>query len=264
MPDGLAIAELLKWAVVAVAAFAGAFASAITGYGTVLFLMPVLALTMGTSQEAVSVLTLAAILGNVTKGWLNRKDIDWAGVKWYLIGAVPTAALAAWFLTEVPDAVVYALMGMFLLGALIWRWVKKWKRKSAGEDQKPRETMPVKRLAWVGLFTGGLSALVGGAGPVAGPFFLATGMAKGVYVGTEAVASLGVHVVKLTAYGLNDLLTPRVLIVGVALSPLVIAGSWLGKKVLDRLSLKAFEIAVEITLLVAAMVLLWKGFTTPI
>lgn len=263
MPDGPLIAEMLKWVLVALAAFVGSFASAITGYGTVLLLMPVLAIVMG-EQQAVPVLTLAAILGNVTKGWLNRKDIDWAGVKWYLIGAVPTAALAAWFFVQVPEPLIAALMGFFLLGALIWRWVKKWRRKRAGEDQKPRETMAVKKLAWVGLFTGGLSALVGGAGPVAGPFFLATGMAKAVYVGTEAMASLGVHVTKLVAYGLNAVLTARVLIVGMLLAPVVIAGSWLGKKVLDRLSLKAFEIVVEITLLVAAGVLLWRGFTTPI
>jgi hypothetical protein len=46
-----------------------------------------------------------------------------------------------------------------------------------------------------------LSALLGSVGPLMAPFFLAHGLVKGVYIGTEALPTVVMHVTKLVAYG---------------------------------------------------------------
>lgn len=45
------------------------------------------------------------------------------------------------------------------------------------------------------------SALLGSAGPLTAPFFLATALTRAAYIGTEAASALIMHITKLGAYG---------------------------------------------------------------
>jgi uncharacterized membrane protein YfcA len=88
------------------------------------------------------------------------------------------------------------------------------------------------------------------------PFFLALGLTRGAYIGTEAACALVTHATKLAAYGAGALLTPQVLVLGLALTPATVAGAWAGKRVVDRLSDRLFTRLVEAGLLVAGALLL--------
>lgn len=248
------LADLPLWhlALVGVVAMLGSMLSAVSGFGSAAVLLPVLAFALG-EKEAVPVLTIAQIVGNASKWWFNRTEVRWSSVRWYLLGAVPAAILGSLVFVAAPARLLAGLMGGFLLLAVVWR---RWKQKDAVAAPAP---MPAKRLSVVGLFTGALSALVGGAGPIAGPFFLAAGLVKGAYVGTEALAALGVHVAKLAAYGGAGILSPRTLWLGLALAPLMIFGAYLGKRVVDRLSQRTFVAIVEWSLIVAAGLMLWRA-----
>jgi uncharacterized membrane protein YfcA len=46
---------------------------------------------------------------------------------------------------------------------------------------------------------------------------------------------------------------------GLAIGPVMILGSWLGKQVVDRLPEKFFVWIIEATLLIAGIGFLWKG-----
>lgn len=247
-------ADLPSWqlALVGVVALLGSMLSAVSGFGSAAVLLPVLAFALG-EKEAVPVLTIAQIVGNASKGWFNRADVRWSAVRWYLLGAVPAAILGSLVFVAAPARLLAGLMGGFLLLAVAWR---RWKKKQATHDTP---AMPDRRLSIVGIFTGALSALVGGAGPIAGPFFLAAGLVKGAYVGTEAIAALGVHAAKLAAYGGAGILSPRTLWLGLALAPLMIGGAYLGKRVVDRLSQRTFVLIVEWSLIIAAGLMLWRA-----
>ncbi|MFN7020704.1 MAG: sulfite exporter TauE/SafE family protein [Phycisphaerales bacterium] len=246
------LADLQLWqlALVGVVAMLGSMLSAISGFGSAAVLLPVLAFALG-EKEAVPVLTVAQVVGNGSKWWFNRADVRWSAVRWYLLGAVPAAILGSLAFVAAPARLLAGLMGGFLLLAVAWR---HWKN----HDATPAP-MPDKRLSIVGLFTGALSALVGGAGPIAGPFFLAAGLVKGAYVGTEALAALGVHAAKLAAFGGAGTLSPRTLWLGLALAPIMIGGAFLGKRVVDRLSQRTFVVIVEWALFVAAGLMLWRA-----
>ena len=58
------------------------------------------------------------------------------------------------------------------------------------------------------------SALLGSVGPLTVPFFLAYGLTRVAYIGTEACSALIMHLTKLAAYGTGDLLTREVLLYG--------------------------------------------------
>lgn len=46
---------------------------------------------------------------------------------------------------------------------------------------------------------------------------------------------------------------------GLALSPLMIGGAYLGKRLVERLSLHAFVVIVEWSLIIAAGLMLWRA-----
>jgi uncharacterized membrane protein YfcA len=91
------------------------------------------------------------------------------------------------------------------------------------------------------------------------PFFLAYGLVKGAYIGTEALATVVMHVTKLVAYSGAAILSLPAVLVGAALGPAMVAGSWAGKKIVDRLPEKVFVLVIEITMLVAGLLFLVNG-----
>lgn len=88
------------------------------------------------------------------------------------------------------------------------------------------------------------------------PFFLAYGLVKGAYIGTEALATVVMHVTKLIAYRDAAILPMHAVVVGLLLGPLMIAGSFVGKRIVDRLPEKLFVGIIEATLIVAGALFL--------
>jgi uncharacterized membrane protein YfcA len=91
------------------------------------------------------------------------------------------------------------------------------------------------------------------------PFFLAYGLVKGAYIGTEAACTVVMHVTKLVAYGGGGVLEGSAALAGVGLAPLMVTGSWVGKRVLDRLPERAFTLIIDAVLLVSGALLLIQG-----
>ena len=67
------------------------------------------------------------------------------------------------------------------------------------------------------------------------------------------------HVVKLVAYRQAAVLSGPAVVAGLALGPIMIAGSWIGKRILDRLPERVFIILVEVTVAGAGLNLLFRG-----
>ena len=91
------------------------------------------------------------------------------------------------------------------------------------------------------------------------PFFLAYGLVKNAYIGTEAMATVTMHVAKLVAYRSSSVLPMHAVIVGLLLGPVMVLGSFTGKKVVQRLSEKLFVAIIEVTLILAGILFIWKG-----
>ncbi len=104
-----------------------------------------------------------------------------------------------------------------------------------------------------------LSALVGSVGPLMAPFFLAYGLVKGAYIGTEALSTVVMHVVKLVAYRQTAVLSGAAALTGLALGPVMILGSWAGKHIVDRLPGRWFVLVIEATMVAAGLLFLIRG-----
>lgn len=221
--------------------------AAVTGFGGAAILLPLLVGMFG-PREAIPILTVAQLIGNASRTSFNRRELDYPVVGWFTLGAVPAAIAGGLLFASAPLSALTRLLGAFLIAVVVYRHVRK----------KP-QTMPLRAFTPLGAGASFLSALLGSVGPLMAPFFLAYGLAKGAYIGTEALCSLIMHVVKLATYGGASLLSIKGAGIGVALGVGLIVGSYIGKRIVDRVSERVFVLLVEVTLVVAGLRFLFVG-----
>lgn len=239
---------LVQWATLAVVAFVAATLAAVSGFGSAAVLLPVLVAFFGVRQ-AIPILTVAQLIGNASRVWFNRRELDWTVVAWFALGAVPFALAGGLLFASAPLKVLTRVLGAFLLLVVVWRHVRP----------RPPRRFPVQTFAGIGAGASFLSALLGSVGPIMAPFFLAYGLLKGAYIGTEALSTVVMHVVKLVAYHHGDVLAASGIVVGLALGPVMVFGSWVGKRIVDRLPERVFVAIVEAVLVVAGVLFLARG-----
>ena len=226
------------------AAFVLAIVSAVAGFGGGVLLLPVFAALFGL-RAAVPMLALTQLVSNASRVWFNRSRLNGRLIGWFALGAVPFALIGSVLLARLSVDPLQRLLGVFLIGVVVWRRLRP-------HPHAP----PLPAFAGVGAGTGLGSALLGSVGPFAAPFVLAAGLTGGSYIGTEAATALIVHVSKLVGYGPTGLLTGSVLAHGIALAPATLLGSWVGKRIADRLSERLFVAVVEFGLLVTGGIFL--------
>jgi uncharacterized membrane protein YfcA len=242
MPDVLLLVLL------GVVAFAASTVAAVTGFGGAVVLLPVVVAVFGV-RDAIPILTVAQLLGNAGRVVTNRREVAWPVVGWYSAGAVPAALVGGVLFAQAPLAALTRLLGVFLLVMVAFWYFRR--------DRFPR--LSRRGFAPLGAASSFLSALVGSSGPVTAPFFVAHGLVKGAYIGTEALAAVVTHTTKLIAYGNTATLSLQSALAGAGLGVVMISGSVVGKKLLDRVSEKVFVLLVQCTLVLAGLVLLFRG-----
>ncbi|MGW4207280.1 sulfite exporter TauE/SafE family protein [Lentzea sp. NPDC004789] len=231
-----------------VAAFGLAVLSAVAGFGGGVLLLPVFTALFGL-RAAVPMLTLTQLSSNGSRVWLNRAELRRPMIGWFALGAVPCAVAGGLLLARAPLAPLKVVLGVFLIAVVGWRHLPRTRRRPPNE----------RTFAAVGAASGLGSALLGSVGPLTAPFFLAAGLTRAAYIGTEAASALTLHLTKIATYGAGDLLTSRVVLYGLVLTPATLAGTWAGRKVVGRISDRVFVVLVEAGLLVAGVLFL-TGF----
>src|SRR3989454_2553681 len=201
MPDPIG------WVVLFVGALVGSVVGGVAGFGAGIIVLPLVSWAVGI-RSAVPVLTVTMSIGNLSRIWWSRGEVDRVGV--FLIASVPIRRLLATDLFR----------------------------------------MRLHHFPLLGAFIGLLSALVVTTGPLNTPFFLAYGLRRSAFVGTDAVCAMAMHLARGAALARYALLTWDTVVVGTVLGGTMVAGAWLGRHMLDHMSDRVFLGIIE-ALLVA-------------
>src|SRR6267143_775305 len=196
MPDPLG------WAVLIVGALVASLVGGVAGFGAGIIMLPLVSWALGV-RSAVPVLTVTMLIGNLSRIWWSRGEIDRAVVVRFALGAVPATDLFR---------------------------------------------MRLRHFPALGAFIGLLSALVVTTGPLNTPFFLAYGLRRNAYIGTESVCAMSMHLARGAALARYALLTWETAAVGCVLGGTMFAGAWVGRRALEQMSDRVFLGIIEVLL----------------
>jgi len=235
---------MIEWLVLISTAWVAATISGVAGFGGSLIILPVMSHLVGV-KRAIPVLTIAWLMGNLSRAAFSHKEIQWRPVLLFSAGAVPAAIAGARLFVELPSELILKGIGVFLLLVVIMR-----------HTPFNRALMP-GWLVPVGAMVGFLSSVLGSAGPVGAAAFLSLNLTPMAYVASEAVTAVFMHLTKTIVYGRYNLLMEPDLLLGVILGLAMVAGSWTGKKLIQRLSGRSFLWFAEALLVIAAVSLFY-------
>jgi uncharacterized membrane protein YfcA len=224
--------------------------SGIVGTGAGIILLPVLVLQFG-PQDAVPIMAIAGLLGNVGKVASWWRDVQWRAFFGYSIAAAIGAALGARSVLVLPANTVELVLGVFFLVIVPVRHILAAKGVRLG----------ILGLAVAGLGIGFASGIALSTGPVSIPVFAAFGLTKGALISTEAIASFVIQITKIIVFWQGGALPLPIVLKGAAVGASLMAGAFLGKFVVQRMSAETFNRVLDGMLIVAGLSMLWAAFS---
>lgn len=222
--------------------------SGIIGTGSSLMLMPVLVVGFG-PQEAVPIMAMAAILGNLGKVFAWWRLVDWRACAAYGCTAVPGAVLGVHTLLALPARAVELALGVFFLAMVPAR---RWLQRHA------IRVTPL-HLALVGGPVGFLTGIVVSTGPLTVPIFAGYGLEKGAFLSTEAAASMAVYLAKATTFRAADALPPHLVAKGLVVGAALMVGAFMARSLVLRMSAETHQRLLDGLMLVSGLSLLWAA-----
>jgi len=182
---------------------------------------------------AIGLASVIFIFANVNKTLLFYKTVDWAFVKIMYITMIPACFLGLYFFNSVNSTFIkyfLASFGIFMILDHIFPF---------------RKTKKIKNFTTLKILTGGffmgLFSGLASSGFIKTFLLQARGLSKEFMVGTGVILTLGVNIVKLPGYLYYDYLHVNEIFLLAPLYFVNLAGSLIGKKILQKISKKLFE-----------------------
>jgi uncharacterized membrane protein YfcA len=222
--------------------------SGVIGTGSSMLLMPVLVMLFG-PQQAVPIMAIAAIMGNLGKILAWWREVDWRACAAYCSTAVPGAALGVRTLLALPPHAVELALGLFFLAMVPTR---RWLARRSIQ-------FSLLHLALIGGVVGFLTGIVVSTGPITVPVFMSYGLVKGAFLATEAAGSLAVYGTKVAVFKHFGALPLHVVFDGLITGSALMAGSFAARYVVVRMSPRTFKLVVDGLMLSSGLSLLWAA-----
>lgn len=222
--------------------------SGIIGTGSSIMLLPVLVIQFGPKQ-AVPIMAIAALMANVAKMLAWWRDVNWRAFAAYSIPGVPAAALGARTLLVLPSHLVDLALGTFFL---LMVPARRWLHARSFH-------ISLWQLAIAGSAIGFLTGIVISTGPLSVPAFISFGLSKGAFLSTEAASSLALFISKVATFRELGALPYPSIVQGLIIGSSVMAGSFAGKAIVQRMSVSLFQHVLDALLICSGLSMLWAA-----
>lgn len=233
------------WIVLIILAWFAATISGVAGFGGSLIILPAFSFLVD-AKQAVPILTIAWMMGNISRAGFGCKEIRWRPVLYFCTGAVPSAIIGSRVFVELPSGMIMKAIGIFLLVIVGFRHFNI------------RFVIPEKWFVLCGAIVGFLSAVLGSAGPIGAVVFLSLNLSPTAYVASEAVTAAVMHLTKTVVYQKYALLSLQDALTGVVVGSAMVLGSWTARRFIKQISGKTFGCIVDLLLVCAAVLAFFK------
>ncbi len=221
----------------------------VIGFGTTIILMPALVYFYGPIQ-AIPVIALVATAANLSRIFLWWNVIQWRVCIAYSFTAIPFTVLGVNTLVRLDERLVEMTLGGFLILLVP---IRRWMRKK-------NFYLKLWQMGLVGAIIGYLTGIVATTGAINTPFFLAYGLSKGAFLGTEAASTLSILFTKGIAFHQLGFLNMMAIMQGLLIGVCVLAGSIFSKKIVLALPEDKFLLLMELVMLISGLSILAMAF----
>ncbi|WP_207953241.1 sulfite exporter TauE/SafE family protein [Paenibacillus agricola] len=230
------------------AGLAAGAVSGVIGTGSSIILLPVLVFAFG-PKEAVPIMAMAAIMGNLARVMAWWREIDWKAFAAYSITGVPAAAFGARTLWILPVDMINIGLGLFFLLMIPTRhWLKSRNFQ-----------ISLWQLSIAGAIIGFMTGMVLSTGPLSVPAFTSYGLLKGAFLSTEAASSLVLYISKVVTFRELGALPLEIISQGLIVGASLMLGTFAGKAIVLRLNVGTFQYLLDALLLGSGLLLLWAA-----
>ena len=230
--------DLLNICLILAVAILGSTFAGIAGFGGGSIIMPILTLFLG-PEAALPVLSLYALYSSISRAFINRRYINWQVNIYFMIGSIPMAVIGTSLFVSLDPDMIRRFLGVFLLIIVLSKYfpgVKTFKMKLWG-------------FIPLGGTTAFISGLIGIPGPFAAAFFVNYGLTKHSLIGTFAFATALLNLPKLGVLAINQYMTMDIVYLGTAIGLISVIASYIGNRILHKVSDKLFTVFINLVLL---------------
>ena len=238
--------ELIFW----FSAFFAEVIGTMAGFGSSTIFLPIALffLDFRTSLTLVAVFHISGNIGRITffRYGINRRLL--------LIFGLPSIALTligALLVTYVPSDILKLILGIFLM---LFSLISLFRPNFS--------VAPNKTNSFVGgSLSGFFSGLIGTGGALRGAFLTSFNLEKSVYIATSAAIALAVDITRIPVYFGSGFLDAEFYYYIPLLFALAISGSFIGKKIVNRVSQQSFKKFVLTAIIVVSIKFVYDGIT---
>ena len=221
----------------------------VIGFGTTIILMPALVYFYGPIQ-AIPIIALVATVANLSRIFLWWSQINWKVCFVYSLTGVPAVILGVNTLVALNERLVEITLGFFLIALIP---VRRWMRKK-------NFYLELWQMGLVGAAIGYLTGIVATTGAINTPFFLAYGLSKGAFLGTEAARTLSILFTKGITFHQLGFLNITAIVQGLFIGVFVLVGAIFSKKIVLALPEEKFLMLMELVMFVSGSSILMMTF----
>ncbi|MFN0203005.1 MAG: sulfite exporter TauE/SafE family protein [Bacteroidia bacterium] len=205
----------------------------VSGFGSSILFVPLASLFFD-FQVVLGITAVFHVFSNLSKIALFREGVDKNIVLKLGIPAVIFVILGGFLSKVVPQKELELGMNLFLLllSVILIIFSQKTIEKSN------------TNLVVGGVLSGFLAGLIGTGGTIRGLTLAAFNLEKNIFLATSALIDLGVDVSRSVVYFFNGYLVQEFLFTIPILIIISIVGSWIGKKILEKISQQIFKYIV--------------------
>ena len=221
----------------------------VIGFGTTIILMPALVYFYGPIQ-AIPIIALVATVANLSRIFLWWSVINWRVCFVYSLGGVPAVILGVNTLVALNERLVEMTLGFFLIALIP---IRRWMRKK-------NFYLKLWQMSLVGALIGYLTGIVATTGAINTPFFLAYGLSKGAFLGTEAASTLSILFTKGMTFHQLGFLNIAAIVQGLFIGVFVLIGAVFSKRIVLALPEEKFLMLMELVMLISGLAILFMTF----
>ncbi len=220
--------DAFQLGILAAAALATSILSAIVGMAGGITLLSVMLLFLE-PLAAVPIHGVVQLISNASRAAIQRRHVDRSILWRYSWLLIPMGFAGLAVARTLPSSSVRAGIGLFVL---IATWVPAWLMLGT----HPERADPSRRFTALGGVVGFLGPTLGATGPLIAPFFLHIGLPRQGIIGTKAACQTLGHLAKIAVFGVTGFAFREYLLPLAVLCAMVILGTAIGSRLLERVS----------------------------